>query len=89
MPSGFDPNTSILAGVDTATLLQWLADAQAAYAQLATGTKEVTVIITGGGQHREVTYAKPSIGDLTQWIKLLQAQLGLVPGGRSAIAVTY
>lgn len=89
MSCGFNPSTSLLAGVDTATLQGWLADAQSALARLSTGAQEVTVIVTGGGQHREVTFAKPDMGALTQWIRMLQAQLGIIHNGRRAIAVRF
>lgn len=89
MACGFDPNTSLLAGVDTATLQGWLADAQAALARFSTGAQEVTVIVTGGGQHREVTFAKTEMATLTQWIKTLQAQLGIITRPRRAIGVSF
>lgn len=89
MSCGFNPNTSLLAGVDSATLQGWLSDAQAALAKFNTGQKEVTIIVTGGGQHREVTFAKPDMGALTQWIKLLQAQLGLIASPRRGIRVSF
>lgn len=89
MACGFDPNTSILTGVSTPVLQGWLADAQAAMARFSTGAQEVTVIVTGGGQHREVTFAKTDLGTLTQWIRLLQAQLGLITRPRRAIGVSF
>lgn len=89
MSCGFNPNASILAGVPTVTLQQWLLDAQTALAKLSTGTREMTIIVTGGGQHREVTYAKSDMGSLTQWIGLLQAQLGLINRPRRAIGLSF
>jgi hypothetical protein len=89
MACGFDPNTSILAGVTTPVLQGWLADAQAAMARFSTGAQEVTVVVTGGGQHREVTFARTDMATLTQWIRLLQAQLGTITRPRRAIGVTF
>lgn len=89
MACGFDPNTSILAGVDRTTLQGWLSDAQAALARFSTGAQEVQVVVTGGGQHREVTFGKTDIGTLTQWIKLLQAQLGTITRPRGAFSVSF
>ena len=89
MACGFNPSTSLLAGVDTATLQGWLSDAQAALAKFSTGAQEVTIIVTGGGQHREVTFAKPDMGSLSNWIRMLQAQLGLITRPRSAISVRF
>ncbi len=75
----FDPNRTILAGVSTPTLQQWLADAQAAMAALMTGRREVTVSYDG----KSVTYSNASRGDLAQWIMQLQRQLGVGPGRRA------
>jgi hypothetical protein len=87
----FDPATSLLAGVDTATLHVWLADAQAALVAFSTGRREVTVIVTGGGQHREVTYRNDPNGfaQLQEWIRLLQAQLGIIVNPRRRGRITY
>jgi hypothetical protein len=51
----FDRSKTILAGVPTATLRQWLSIAQNAYADLRTGGKPVTVSYDG----KSVTYEKP------------------------------
>lgn len=89
MACGFDPNTSILAGLDTATLQKMLTEAQLALARFSTGAQEVSVVVTGGGQHREVTFAKTDMGSLVQWIKLLQAQLGIIKTPRRAFPVSF
>jgi hypothetical protein len=89
MACGFNPSTSILAGLDAATLQTMLTNAQLALGKFATGQQEVTIIVTGGGQHREVTFARPDMGALTQWIKLLQAQLGIITQPRRAIPVSF
>lgn len=73
----FDPNGTILAGVSADTLRQWLGDAQAAYAQLMTGSKVVTVSYTQGDGAKSVTYRAADMVRLTAWIGLLQRQLGV------------
>jgi len=67
----FDPNKTILAGVPTATLRQWLAAAQNAYADLMTGRKPVTVSYDG----KSVTYKPAEAISLADWIVTLQRQL--------------
>lgn len=87
--SRFDPTQTVLAGLDSGTLTTWLNQAQAALQALNLGQREVHVAITGGGQHREVSFQKADQGSLVQWIKLLQAQLGLIRRPRRAIGVTF
>jgi hypothetical protein len=77
----FNPNDSILAGSPHATLQCWLKDAQQAYAELASGQKAVTVSYDG----KSVTYSAAQSGSLTNWIELLQRQLGIRSRGRRAI----
>lgn len=74
-----------LGGVDQATLRLWLTQAQNARAEIMTGSKPVTVTVTGGGQHREVTYRNDpnSIANLSAWIIQLQAALGMRPRRRA------
>lgn len=82
MPGGFrggyNPATSIFAGMSTAQLQAALANAQAAYLQLSTGAKAVTLSYTQGDGSKSVTYQQASTGGLVQLIKQLQAQLGIV-----------
>ena len=78
----FDPNRSMLAGVPSSTVQQWLTDAQAAYAALMTGTRSVTVSYAQGDGARSVTYRPAEMASLAAWIMLLQRQLGLVPARR-------
>ena len=85
----FNPNTSLLAGVDTTALQGWLSDAQAALAALNTGQREITIIVTGGGQHREVTFQKTDTAALANWIRTLQAQLGIIPAPRTRARITF
>jgi hypothetical protein len=83
--AGYDLTQTPLAGVATVTLQSWLSDAQAALAALNTGRREVTVIVTGGGQHREVTFQKTDQAALLNWIRMLQAQLGIIATTRRPI----
>jgi gpW len=64
----------VLAGVPTATLQQWLSDAQAAYAALMTGRREISV----GYDGKSVTYSQTEIGQLQAWIMTLMSALGMV-----------
>ena len=75
----FDPNATVLAGVDATILRGWLSDAQAAYATLMTGRREVTVSYDG----KSVTYAMGDRDALMAWIMLLQRQLGIGRGRRA------
>lgn len=81
----FNPNTSLLAGMDTTTLQQNLTEAQQAYINLSTGGQGETYSYTQGDGARAVTYTRANIGALVQLIKLLQAQLGIIdePRGRA------
>jgi hypothetical protein len=87
----YDITQTVLAGVDNATLQGWLTDAQAALGKLMSGQQVVTVIVTGGGQHREVTYRndRNQVALLNQWIRMLQAQLGIICAPRRPINVTF
>lgn len=60
---------------DTATLQAWLAEAEAAYHQLMTGTRQVRVKYEG----REVEFTQASAINLAAHIASLKAQLGLSP----------
>lgn len=79
-----------LTGVDRATLQVWLSEAQSALKTLAMGQREITVIVTGGGQHREVTFDRNqnSMAQLRAWIGELQRALG-IGGRRRAIPVSF
>lgn len=87
----FDPTTSILAGVAVDVLQKWLSDAQNARAALASGQQVVSVTVTGGGQHREVQYRRDpnSLAMLDDWIRQLQAQLGVIPSPRRRARITF
>lgn len=75
----FNPNNTILAGQPPAVLQQWLSTAQAAYADLLTGAKVVSVSYDG----KSATYTAADQAGLVQWIGLLQRQLGVNRGRRA------
>jgi hypothetical protein len=79
----FIPSESILAGVDQATLQQWLTDAQAALQALMIGGRPVSLSYDG----KSVTYTQADRGELGNWIYLLQRQLGLVHGRRALVPI--
>jgi hypothetical protein len=87
----FDPNTSIFAGMDRAALQQALTNAQAKRLELAMGEKVVNVEVTGGGQHRSVTYRNDpnSLAMLDDLIRQLQSQLGIIPEPRARRRLTF
>lgn len=89
MSHGFDPATSIFAGMSTPQLQAALTAAQTAYTTLLTGNKPVTVSYTQGDGAKSVTYGKAEIGSLTMLIRQLQAQLGVIPRPRRAIGVRF
>ena len=74
---------STLTGVPTATLQQWLTDAQNALALLYTGQQPVSVSYS----NKSVSYMKPDIAALTAWITMLQRQLGIVCARRAIVPV--
>jgi hypothetical protein len=86
---GYNPATSILAGMTTLQLQTALANAQAAYLQLQTGSKAVTLSYTQGDGSKSVTYQQASSGGLVMLIKQLQAQLGIVHRPRRPIRFRY
>ena len=82
---GYNPQTSILAGLPTAQLQAMLQQAQLAYGQLMAGGKPVTVSYAQGDGARSVTYAPAQAGQLVGWILQLQKQLGIPTPGRRPI----
>ena len=85
----FDTTTSLLAGMSDADLRSNLSALQAAMLALAAGSKPQVVELTGGGQHRAVTYAKTDISALSYMIRLVQAQLGIVTSPRFSARVYF
>ena len=75
----FDINNTILAGIPLGTIQTYLTQAQAAYAQLITGQRPVTVSYEG----KSVTYNMASVQNLEAWIELLQRALGYNRGRRA------
>lgn len=87
--SAFCPDSSILAGMDTATLQSWLTQLQAAYLKLACGAKEASASLSQGGNARAVSFQQTDLGTLQQTIRMVQAQLGVVTRPRRAIGVSF
>lgn len=69
----FDPNTSLLAGTPTATLQQWLTDAQLALHEISIGRR----VQASGYDGKNVTLTATDIGKIENWITQLQRQLGM------------
>jgi hypothetical protein len=67
----FDPSRTMLAGIPRPTLVQWLSDAQSAYALLMTGGKPVSISYEG----KAVSYTPAQGQNLQNWIVLLQSQI--------------
>lgn len=80
----FDPNCSLLAGLDPTVLQARLTQMQMDYLDLMSGRRLESASYAQGDGTRAVTYTKATIGDLAQAIRLLQSQLGIVSRGRRA-----
>lgn len=74
----FNPSKSLLAGLPTSTLQTWLVTAQTALMQLMTGAKVVEASYTQGDGTKMVKYQASNQQQLSEFILLLQAQLGIV-----------
>jgi len=85
----FEPNTSLLAGMDQTHLRQQLQRMQQDYLDISSGRKLVSASYTQGDGGKNVTYDKTTIGQLASAIRLLQAQLGIIDTPRSAIRVRF
>jgi hypothetical protein len=81
----FNPNTSILAGRPTAQLQADLAALQQAYIDLSTGAKGESYSYTQGDGSKAVTYTRANLSQLQAAIRLIQAQLGIIPRPRRAL----
>jgi hypothetical protein len=79
----FDPNQSLLAGMDTGVLQANLASARQAYLDLSTGAKGESYSYTQGDGNKSVTYTRANLAQLQQMIMLLQRQLGITRGRRA------
>lgn len=78
-----NPNTSLLSGMTREQAKAALAQAQQALIELQTGKQVASVSYSQGDGSRSVSYRQANIADLTQLIRLLQAQAG-IPGTRRA-----
>ncbi|MCA8026489.1 MULTISPECIES: gpW family protein [Burkholderia cepacia complex] len=87
--SCFDPNSSLLAGMDQAALQASLAEAQRIYIQLSTGAQEESLSYTQGDGTRSVTYTRANLAQLAAAIQLMQAQLGIVKSPRRAMRISF
>lgn len=87
--SGYDPTTSIFAGMSPAQLQTALANAQQAYLDISTGVKGVTFSYTQGDGAKSVTYTQTNCAQLVALIKQLQVQLGIVPRGRQPMRFVF
>ena len=85
----YNPNTSIFAGMSTDALRAALASAQQAYLDLSTGNKPQAAVYTQGDGNKSVTFTPATIGKLTNLIKQLQAQLGLIGRARRPISFRF
>lgn len=85
----FNPNTSLLAGMDTGRLQAQLATLQQAYLDLSTGTKGESYSYTQGDGAKSVTYTRANLPALMQAIRLVQAQLGIIATPRRALGVRF
>lgn len=86
--NGFDPSTTMLAGVSREVLLQWLTEAQTAYQALMTGSKGESYSYTQGDGTKSITYTRASLPQLAGYITQLQMQLGM-RGGRRSMRMRY
>ena len=85
----YDPNRSILAGMDTAVLQQRLAQMQQDYLDLSSGRRTMTASYAQGDGSKSITYTKAELGQLVMAIRQLQAQLGIIDQPRRAIRPTF
>ncbi len=85
----FNPNSSVLAGMDRASLQAALNTAQQVYLELSSGAKGVSFSYAQGDGTRSVTYSQADISGLLALIQTLQAQLGIVPRPRRAIRFRF
>ena len=72
--------TSILDGVDVATLQTRLAGLQQAYLDLSSGAKGESYSYTQGDGSKSVTYTRANLAQLTQAIIALQTQIDRLSG---------
>lgn len=85
----FCPQDSILAGTSLQQLQTMLAAAQEAYQSLMLGQKAVTVSIAQGDGSRTVSFTPVNQGALVNWIRELQAALGINRMGRRPVRFNF
>lgn len=85
----FNPNRSLLAGVQTSALQKALDNAQQAYIDLSTGAKGESYSYTQGDGSKAVTYTKTDLPALANLILSLKALLGKTPRPRRAMRVSF
>jgi hypothetical protein len=85
----YRPQDSLLVGLDPSTLQTMLTQAQTAYANLMAGGLAESLSYTSGDGTKSVTYTRANINLLANWIRELQAQLGLVRRPRRAMSVYF
>lgn len=88
-PVPFDPSDSIIGGMSRTTLQANLEAAQVALAQLNLGGKVATVSVSQADGSRTVSYQVTNLGQLTAWIRLLQAGLGINVMGRRPVRFNF
>ena len=85
----FNPQTSLLAGMDTSILQSRLTQMQQDYLDLMSGAKMISASYTQGEGGKSVTYDRTNIAQLSAAIRQLQAQLGIIDRPRRAIGVRF
>jgi hypothetical protein len=78
----------VFAGIPTATLQQWLAEAQQALHELKVGKKTVTLSYSSGDGMKSASFSRTSAQQLMDHINELQRALG-IGGVRRAIDVRF
>ena len=83
------PSSGIFAGMTTEQLQLALANAQAAYLALSTGSKGESFSYTQGDGAKSITYTRANIAQLTATITQLQEALGLIAHARRPIRFAH
>lgn len=85
----FNLSRTILAGMDQATMQAKLTALQQVYLDLSSGATVASASYTQGDGAKSVTYRNVEMAQLTQAIRLLQAQLGIVCNPRRPSRVRF
>ncbi len=78
----FHQGSSTLAGVPREILQAWRSTALEVLAELQTGAKVVSATYAQADGSKSVTYSQANLGDLNNWIMLLNEALGVTRGVR-------